>query len=345
MTPDPMGKRNARKAYADAHKTKGIVQTALDGVWHWLNGVAGGISSFLGGRIVNALKTVWATIHTLVDAYRDFLKAYFSIYYWIQIHVIKYLYHLIIAQYVKAIAQLKVQVARLIRLIYVTTAAVLAAALRAVRIERLARQRAIKLAEAKAVRDDRMLHQTIEREAASAYQVQRDDRTSTIVRLLEFAVTRNPELRDIVGVAVKAILDLASIDDPIARLALGFVIRDLIDKLGVDALVGRLVDDLLAPILGEPKPRNLHAVVLDMGKRLVAAESFEATFTEDGGSEVEQAGRLWRDITQPAAAAGIVAFTAAAIADPNGWAKVINETVGRAGNDLIEATAKLIKGA
>jgi hypothetical protein len=344
VTPDPVGKRNSRKAYRDAHKTHGVVQTALDSAWHWLNGVAGGIANFLGGRIVNALKTVWAAIHTLVDAYKDFVRTYFHLYYWIQIHVLKYLYHLIIAQYVKAIAQLKRDVRRLVRLIYVTTATVLAVALRAVRMERDARVHAVKLAEAKAAREDRMLHQTIEREAASAYQIQRDTRTALIVRLLEFAVTRNPELRDIIGVAIKAVLDLATIDDPVARLALGFVIRDLVDKLGVDKLIGNLVRDLLTPILGEPKPRNLHAVIADMGARLVTAEGFEATFTADGGSEVEQAGRLWRDLTNPAAAAGIVAFTAAAIIDPNGWARTITELVGTPANALITDTANLLRG-
>ena len=157
-------------------------------------------------------------------------------------------------------------------------------------------------------------------------------------------MTRNPELRDMVGVAIKAILDLVSVDDPLARIALGFVIRDLIDKLGVDKLVGNLIQDLLAPILGEPKPRNLHAVIADMGQRLVAAESFEETFTADGGSEVEQAGRLWRDITQPAAAAAIVAFTATAIVNPDGWAKTITAIAGTPANDLVTATANLFKG-
>jgi hypothetical protein len=218
-------------------------------------------------------------------------------------------------------------------------------ALAAVRAERSARILAITRAEAKAKQEVRALHQTIEREAASAYQVQHAQRVSTVVRLLEFAVTRNPALRDIVGVAIKAILDLASIDDPIARLALGFVMRDLIDKLGVDKLIGHLAADLLAPILGQPKPRNLHAVIEDMGARLVAAEGFEATFTADGGAEVEQAGRLWRDLTSPAAAAGLAGFVAAAIVDPTGWANTITDLVGTPANELVTATANLVKGA
>jgi len=81
-----------------------------------------------------------------------------------------------------------------------------------------------------------------------------------------------------------------------------------------------------------------------MSKRLVAAESFEATFTEDGGAQVEQAGRKWRDITQPAAAASIVGFIALGITAPDAWARVLNDTAGALGNSVIEGTATLIKG-
>lgn len=345
MTVDPTGKHNSRKAFSDIRKTHGVVQTALDGVWHWLNGVAGGVAHFFTRDVVDGFRTVWAAIHSLVDAYKEFIKTWARFQFWVQIHVLKFLIPLILHKYDVAIAKLHAQVARLIRLIYVTTNQVLATSLKAVRAERRARIQAVKRAEAKARLEIRALHQTIEREAASAYQLEHDQRVSAIVRLLEFAVTRNPALRDAVGVAIKAILDLVAVDDPIARLALGFVARDLIDKLGVDRLIGHLVSDLLAPILGQPKPRNLHAVIQDMGARLVAAESFEATFTADGGSEVEQAGRLWRDITAPAAAAGIVAFTAAAIVDPSGWARTITEVVGTPANDLVAKTANLIKGA
>lgn len=345
MSIDPTGKRNARKAYGDIRKTHGVIQTALDGVWHWLNGVASGVAHFFSHSVVDAFHTVLGAIETEVDWWQKAIGTYFRLYYWIQIHVLKYLFNLIMARYNKAIAQLRQAVRYLERLIYVTTQYVLVLAMRAIRAERLARERAIKAALATAARDDRMLHQTIEREAASAYQVQRDARVSTIVRLLEFAVTRNPELRVIISDAITALLDLLAIDNPIARLALGFVVHDLIDKLGVDRLVGQLVSDLLRPILGAPKPRNLHAVVLDMGQRLVAAEAFSATFTEDGGAQVEQAGKLWRDITQPAIAASIVGFTALGVIDPDGWAKVLTETVGRLGNDLVDGTAKLIKGA
>lgn len=345
MTIDPTGQHNARKAYADIRKNHGVVQTALDGVWHWLNGVAGGVAKFFTSDVVDAFKTVWAAIHSLVDAYKEFIKTWARFQFWVQIHVFKFLLHLILHKYDVAIAKLNAQVARLIRLIYVTTNQVLATALNAVHVEKRARIKAVARAEARAKAEIRALHQTIEREAASAYRLQNDQRASTIVRLLEFAVTRNPALRDVVDVAIKAILDLATIDDPIARLALGFVIRDLIDKLGVDRLVGHLVSDLLRPILGEPKPRNLHAVIADMGARLVAAESFEATFTADGGSEVEQAGKLWRDLTQPAVAAGIVGFVTAAIVNPHGWATAITDTVGTPANDLVTTTANLIKGA
>lgn len=345
MTVDPTGNRNSRKAFGDIRKTHGVVQSALDGIWHWLNGVASGIANFFGKSVVDAFHTVLGAIETEIDWWQKAVGIYFKLYYWIQIHVLKYLFNLVMAKYNKAIAQLRQAVRYLERLIYVTTQYVLVLSLRAVKAETVAREKAIKAALAIAARDDRMLHQTIEREAASAYQVQRNERVSTIVRILEFAVTRNPELKTIIGDAITALLDLLAIDNPIARLALGFVIRDLIDKLGVDRLVGQMASDLLRPLLGAPKPRNLHGVILDMGQRLVAAESFEARFTEDGGSQVEQAGSLWRDITQPAIATSIVGFVALGVIDPNGWAKTLTNTVGRVGNDLVTGTADLIKGA
>lgn len=345
MSFDPTGSNKGRKAYGDIRKTHGIVQTALDGVWHWLNGVASGVSHLFGHSVVNAFHTVLGAIETEVDWWQKAIGTYFKLYYWIQIHVLKYLYNLIIGYYRRGLAQLRQQIARVIRLIYITTQYVLVIALRAVKAERMARERAVKQAIAIAARDDRMLHQTIEREAASAYQVQRDDRVNVIVRVLEYAITRNPELRVIIKDAITALLDLLAIDNPIARLALGFVVNDLIDKLGVDKLVGQVASDLLRPLLGAPKPRNLHAVVLDMGARLVAAESFAATFTEDGGAQVEQAGRLWRDITQPAIAASIVGFIALGVVEPDAWANTLSNTIGRLGNDLISGTADLIKGA
>lgn len=345
MSIDPTGQNNARKAYKDIRKTHGIVQTALDGIWHWINGVATGVSHIFGSSVVNAFHTVLGAFETEIDWWQKAIGTYFRLYYWIQIHVLKYLFNLVMAKYNAAIAQLRKAVRYLERLIYVTTQYVLVLALRAVKAERIAREHAVKSAIALAKRDDRLLHQTIEREAASAYQVQRDQRVSTIVRLLEFAITRNPELRTIIRDAITGLLDLLAIDNPIARLALGFVVNDLIDKLGVDRLVGNLVSDLLRPLLGAPKPRNLHAVTLDMGERLVALESFSATFTEDGGAQVEQAGRLWRDITQPAIAASIVGFIASGVLEPDGWATVLSDTVGRLGNDLISGTADLIKGA
>lgn len=345
MSVDPLGDFNRRKAWRDAHKNHGVIQSGLDSIWHWLNGVASGVAGFFTGTVEKGFKTVWATIETLVDAYQDFLRTYFKLYYWIQLHVLKYLFHLIMHKYDVAIAKLNTQVKRLIRLIYVTTNQVLVTALHAVRAERRARVIAIARAEALAKRDVRLLHQTIEREASSAYRVQYQDRVNLIVRVLEFAVTRNPELRAIVGDAITGILDLISVDNPLARLAIGFILRDVIDKLGVDKLVGHLASDLLAPLLGKPRPRNLHDVVLDMGQRLVAAERFEATFTEDGGAQVEQAGKLWRDLTQPAAAAAIVAFMAAGATHPDEWAKAIQRTLGRTGNDLIIGAANLIKGA
>jgi hypothetical protein len=344
VTIDPTGQHNARKSWRDAHRNHGIIQTGLDSIWHFLNGVASGVGHLFTHSVADAFKTTWATIHEIVDAYKELVGKYLSIYYWVQIHVLKYLFHLVMRKYDQAIAHLMTQVKRLIRLIYITTATALATALDAVRREKTARQKADRRIEASITARIRAMHRIIEQEAVSAYRVDHDQRVNTIIRLLEFAARREPLLKDAVGVLVRGLLDLIAVDNPVARLALGFLIKDVIDKLGVDRIAGHLISELMAPLLGEPKPHDLHAVIMDLSARLSAVEGQLATFMERGGSEVEQAGSLWRDITSPAGAAAILGFTGAAIVDPDGWAKTVTDVIGKPANEIAAATTRLVRG-
>lgn len=333
--------KRVAKLLADSHNP---ITTVIGGIWHWINGIANGVGHFLGGPITSALRAILAAIEEAIDLWQKALGAYFRIITWYD----RFLWHVVVGWLSKLRAQtranLMAQVKRLIRLIYVTTNTVLGLAYAAVRKERRERIRAIARAEAKLKADIRALHHTIEREAASGYRVGQEDRLNLIVRLLDYAVLRNPELGALVKDAAGGILDLLSVDDPLARLVLGFIIKHVIDRLGIDKAVGTLIQDLLAPILGKPKPQGIHDVVMDLSDRAIASESQWAQFFEDGGAQVEQAGREWRDITSVAGGIAIVGFVAEAIHNPQGWAAAISDTVGVAANDVAIAAASLFEG-
>ena len=336
---------HARKAHADIKASKGAGTNALNSVWSWLNSVADVTINLFSGSVTSALKTILATLTTLVDAYRELADLYGRIFTWVWTNIFKPLDGKIDNRYAALLALIAKRVRYLEGLILVVGLRIIAYVNRQISTETVARMKQVKYAMALASREDIALHQTLEREAASGYRLEHDKRVSTVVRILEFAVTRNPELRVVVGEAVTILLDILSVDDPLIRLAMSFIVRDMINKLGVDKLVGTLASDMINPILGDPKPNNIHDVVKDISTRLAALEDFAATFAVNGGSQVEQAGELMRDITKPLGAAGIAAFVATAIVDPTRWAAEISGTIGTLGNDTVSAAERLIKGA
>jgi hypothetical protein len=317
---------------------------ALESIWHWVNGVADGLGHFLGSQLTGFMKAVEAVIREALNAYATFVKAYQeALVIWV-VWGLRLLRDYINKQIKRIDARIARQGRWLEGLIFITTGRVLALALHAVGHERAARMRAVRKAEAGAIARIRAMHGVIEREAASAYSLDSHQRTSMIVKLLDFAVVRDPLLKDVVGKISGMLLDLLAIDDPLARIALGFLIKEVIDRLGVDKAVGSLISDLMEPLIGHPKPRGVHSVVEDLAQRIDALEGQFATFFKDGGSQVEQAGSQWRDITSVASNIAIAAFCTQAVVDPSGWASEINGTVGRAANDVADAAGKLFKG-
>ncbi len=116
------------------------------------------------------------------------------------------------------------------------------------------------------------------------------------------------------------------------------------DALGIDKAVGTLIDALLTGITGAPPPRNLHDVIADISIRLSQVEGQWAQFFTDGGSQVEQAGNDWKDITSVIGNTAIVAFAVQATVDPDGWAAEIADTLGAAANDLGTRAVTLFGG-
>lgn len=336
---------HAKRVAKMIHDSGNPVSNVLGGIWHWVNGVADGIGHFLGGTLVNLAKAVWLHMDTVVDVLQEIIHLEWRQATWIDRlvwHVIRgWIGHLRIVMY----ARIRQNTAYLIRLIYVVSNRVMTLALNWVRAERKARIRDVNRARAQARAEIRAMHHTIEHEAASGYMVGQSDRLDLITRLLEYAVVRVPILKHFVGRLVGLVLDLLSVDNPVARLLVGFLINHVIDKLGIDKLVGTAAKDMLAPLLGEPKPRDLHDVIVDMSKRMLNEEKQWTQFYANGGAQVEQAGDFWRNITGPLGTAAIVAFTAEAVTHPDAWAKTLNNTIGRAASDVVDGAAHLFKGA
>lgn len=186
--------------------------------------------------------------------------------------------------------------------------------------------------------------QVVNREAESGYRTGQSGRVSTVTKLLDAVVVRDPILRDIVGKVVTGVLDLAAVEDPVARLVAGFVLREVVDKLGIDRAMGVLLQDLLGPLLGDPQPHDLHDVIMDICTRLDAVEGEWATFMTDGGPQILQAGQEWRNITSLITDAGLLAFAVAAVADPAGVARDLSDIIRPVGTHTIEAMGNTLAG-
>ena len=333
-------KRMAKQIGAAKSQDNGV----LGGIWHWINGVASGVGHFLSGPLVAFGRAVLNHLENIVSAFQDEISALERVIFWWD----RFLWHTIQGWIHRPLAKVRALIRRevkyLIRLIYVSTRTVLALAYAAVARERRERQIAVGRAEARARREIKALHGVIEREAASGYRMTQGDRTSLIIRLLDYAVLRNPAVKTLVKDIATGILDLLSIDDPVLRLLLGFLIKHVIDKLGIDKAVGVLIQDLLSPLLGKKKPQDLHDVILDLSQRILAGEKQWAQFFEDGGSQVEQAGKEWRNLTSVAGTVAVVAFVAQAVIAPNQWATEINDIIGKPANDVAAHAARLFKG-
>lgn len=200
-------------------------------------------------------------------------------------------------------------------------------------------------AAAYARQQDKALHQLIEREAASGYRAQYQGRLVAITGILAHLITRVPFLRNVLNKIIGGVIDLIGVEDPVARWVITVLMTRVVGRLGVDKAAGEFAQSLLTPILGQPKPRDIHDVINDMSARLNAMESQWARFFADGGSQVEQAGKEWQAVTGPLTDVALLAFFGAAVADPGVWAKDVQATIGRPVEAVLMGAADLIKRA
>lgn len=168
----------------------------------------------------------------------------------------------------------------------------------------------------------------VQKEAASGYRRSLRGRRGVLAVLADDIITRDPVLNDIVTKIVEGAIGLAEVEDPLLRFTLGILVKQVISHLGADKPMGTLLGDLLAPVFGEPPPSNLNDVIWQIGERLNAVEGQWATFFGDGGSQVEQAGSEWANITSLATDAALAAFFGVMVADPQAWARDISAVAG-----------------
>lgn len=208
--------------------------------------------------------------------------------------------------------------------------------------EHSAMLRQFQVAEAYTRQQVTALDHLIQQEAASGYSATLHERVSTVQRVIDLIVARNPAVRAATSDVTRIILDLLIIDDPVARLLASVLIHQVINRLGIDKAAGQLLADLAGPLLGNPRPQNLHDVVGNIGQRLDALDAQWATFMDDGGSQVLQAGREWRDITGLVTDAGLLAFFGAAVASPERWAADVASAAGPLVREATAAVSSLL---
>ncbi len=208
--------------------------------------------------------------------------------------------------------------------------------------EAAARVRGDKQSQAYTRQQVALVHQVIEREAASGYAQTRHGRISAIEQLLTDLAGRDPVVRALTKRLATLAADLLGAESLPERLLAGALIGQLVKRAGIEAPLAAFTQALLGPLLGDPKPHDLHGVIADITARLGALEDQQAQFYRDGGSQLLQAGSSWRDWTGLGIDAALLAFAAAAAADPAATAREVSAVIRPIGTDTIASAARLI---
>lgn len=218
-------------------------------------------------------------------------------------------------------------------------------ALRLVTAERTQRIKDVMAARAYALQLVKAALSTVQQQAATGYADGNRQRVSAITKITDDLVNRNPAIRGLVGDFVRVLIDVIGTENPVERAVLQFLLTRVIDRLGVDRVAGDLLGKLIGPLAGNPHPKTLHDVVMNLAQRVSAIEEREADFMASGGPEIEQAGREWKAYTGLAVDAALLAFFGDAVADPAGWASMVAGTLGVAVDDSVASVAALIRRA
>lgn len=335
----------AKDAWNAIGGAAGDVVGALQKVWSYITSLHSLLSWVVGFPVLQVLRAIHAHSTATSDALAALLAAIARLKNWIWAHEV----NPVRLQLLAAIAALKawtqVQIGQIYLAMYRDLVEALSYTRFLVGVERLWRIQAINREHAAMLAQIRALHQLIEREAASGYNTGTPDRKSVIQKLLTDLAERDPAIKGLVGELVRIVIDIDTIDNPVIRFLAGKLLSDIVAHLGIDQAISDLISRLLGPLAGQPKATGLYDVEKDVARRLTALEDQWAAFMHDGGPELEQAGRGWKDLGSLGVDAAILGFVGLAVRNPQQWSTAVNDTIGIAAGDAMTGIVRLIDKA
>lgn len=317
-------------------------QASNNGFWSWINAVATGVNHLLSGSLSNFARAEGDWAHLILWWDREVYHGYQKLATWAINSLLAPLRQYVNRRIAYVIMLLAVQFRQLRQMIAQAKRDAYQYARELFRLEQTLRIQADQALDREIKTRIKWLHQALEREAVSGYKLAYDQRVSTITRVADLIGVQNPLVRGLVKRLVSGLLDLAAVDDPLARLVLSFLLKHIIDRLGLDRVIGNLLQRMLQPLLGAPRPRGLPEVIADLSQRLNGLDAQWAEFMANGGAEVEQAGQEWQGVTSLIGDAALLAFLGTMCYRPAEFASEVTSGVNALVNDTISGAKDLL---
>lgn len=335
----------ASGAWAAIFGGSGSFTSTLQKFWSYITGLHGLLGWLISDPLLAAVRAILHLAQIMekgLEALRDALGRIGN---WVWVHQVYPVEKLLLARIagLRAWTQLQLQIMR--RMVITLYFAAEAYTRMLVGQERQQRVAAIKSEHASMLANIRALHQAIEKEAASGYTTGTPDRKTIIKSLLTDLAGRNPAVKALAGDLIKIVVDLDTIDNPLLRYAASKLLTEIIDHLGIDKVISDLIGRLIGPLAGDPRPAGVYDVEKDVAARLAALEQQWSDFMADGGPELEQAGKGWKDGGSLVVDAAILAFAGLAVSDPNAWSTGVADTIGAGAAAAMTSIVDLIQHA
>lgn len=333
----------AKTAWGLADSAVSDIPGALRALWKFAGSIHV-LLSHLFGTIARALH--WRHIgfsETLLNAMGDILGALRRVGPWIWGHEV-YPLKVSINRQINALRRRTAHQLYLLRQYDIRLFfAALGYAWRLVRQERAWRLRDIRAARAYSVTLVKASLATVDRESSDGYNSGLQARKNLISEIADQLANRVPAVRVLVKDLITVLLDFLEVDNPVARAAVGFALTKLIKAKGVDKLTGNLLTSLIGELTGEHRAGTLREVTADVSVRLTGLEGKWAEFGANGGQQLENEGKSLASLESLPVELSVIAFFAEAVANPEGFARAVNDTAGAAVNVTAHALSALFR--
>lgn len=323
----------------------GIYSSATQALWSYVSSVYSGFSWVLKAIISPGYFEAYAAIQAIFNLIRDLRDALDRAALWIDNYLIKPVQQQLLIEIWVVRAELLVALAKLQQLVYILHIIEMSFTIAQVGIERNQRIADIKSARAYALALTTQLHQTIEKEAVAGYKAGQGIRTTLLQQLAADLNVRGILDKVATDALIKAIDVVVTIDDPVLGAVANRIIGQIIKKSGIGADLGDLIMRLIDPGAGGAAPKDLTGVITDITHRISQIEDWISRFMLDGGPEVEDAGRQWKELNSLVVDAALLAFFGQAVVAPAAWATEVSDTVGVVANGALGSIISLINRA